>query len=205
MRAGIPVDERGADQGDDGGDDPGSPRVVHIRLPNSQNRICWLELGGRRGTAAGRAGTGNRNEQRRRPPGIRVWPLTWRIMARPNSRQRAEQPCTQMKAPAGSGPGEESPGEAAGVRASRRGPRPSRREPEGAGAGEGVVQRGLRAWHAAKAEGGADHQGHEGDGQAHVVDDGAGHGIGLGGETRASITSCRASRGGAGGDVEHQG
>ena len=30
-------------------------------------------------------------------------------------------------------------------------------------------------------------------------------GSGLGGETRASITSRRASRGGAGGDVEHQG
>ena len=43
-----------------------------------------------------------------------------------------------------------------------------------------------------------------GDGQAHVVDDGAGHGIGLGRETRASHLRRRAA-GGAGGDVEHQG
>ena len=94
--------------------------------------------------------------------------------------------------------------EAAGVEGQRRAQARRRREPEGIGTGEGVVQQGLHL-HAAKTEGGADHQGHEGDGQAHVVDDGAGHGIGLGGGNQGIDHVVQGQQGGAGGDVEHQG
>ena len=194
---GIPVDEQGADQGDDGGDDRGSPRWCAHQAAKQPEQDLLVEPGEERNRSR-ESRDWNRNS-RAMPARIRVWLLTWRIMASPNSRQAANM--HTMKAPAGMATRGEP--EAAGVEGERRAQASRRREPLWCRDWRGVVQQGLHL-HAAKAEGGADHQAMRAIGRRMSWTMVRVMGSAWAGKPGIDHV-VQGQQGGAGGDVEHRG